>query len=415
MESEEEPLVSDEESGCCSDSGDSDEEGSATPAPSLTSARVPLIAWGAAVAASGSALVATLPLAAPSASSVPCPLFLAVAAAAVGLCGLALLAPRVGPRRGHLGPLVRAGGFQGAAVAALGLASQPGRLMCHLQVPLMGTGLAFALAFCFIICKKVVSLRRLLSGLIVILGVFVSVDLQLCNEFRCLGNQVPAAKKSAWAANGAHFFWAAVYVLAIAIWAFSCALLENFFLLTKAKPSALLVSTVETWTAAPDLLLPRAAPEEAAWRTSVDVAAVLAAAQVAALVVFAAISALATVLLKGVSPWDWLLELCWCLWQQATCAWTPWVLAATYAPFLFATCHFLRTTESALFAMAAASVALPVSGVWWSVVRMQDEKLIFDPTLSGDLVSAFFGLPIIGAGLVLFARLHMAELRRRLL
>ncbi|CAB3372771.1 Hypothetical predicted protein [Cloeon dipterum] len=408
MESEEEPLVSD------SDPAESEAEAAAPPA--LAAARNHLVVCGAAMAASGTALVVALPMAAaPASAHLPCPFLLATVATAACLCGLALGLPRKGLRRGSLGSVARAGAFQGAAAAAVALAVQPGRLLCHLQVPLMGVGLAFALAFCFLVCRKVVSLRRLLSGLLVILGVFVSVDLQLCNEFRCLGNQVTPPKKSAWLSNGGHLFWAAVYVLAIGLWAFSCALLENFFLLTKAKPSSLLVSTVETWTAAPDLL-PRGAPEEAPWRASVDVAAALATAQLAALVLFAIVSALAAVLLKDMSTWYWLLSLCWCLWQEATCNWSGWILSASYAPFLYTTCHFLRTSESALFTTATAALALPVSGIWWSLFRADEQgHLEASPSLSGDLISALLGLPVVCAGLVLFVRLHMAELRKRVL
>jgi hypothetical protein len=66
--------------------------------------------------------------------------------------------------------------------------------------------------------------------MVVLLGVFISVDYQLCNEFRCRGRDVPAAQlRGTFWTWGGHLAWAAAYVMAIGLWVLSCALLENHF------------------------------------------------------------------------------------------------------------------------------------------------------------------------------------------
>lgn len=113
---------------------------------------------------------------------------------------------------------------------------------------------------------------------------------------------------------------------------------------------------------------------------------------------------------------EWWRNLCSCLWQQMSSGWGSWTVSGSYAVFLVSTCHLLALTESALFTLAAAAVALPISGAWWSLFVAGDisdgDAIRLRPSLTGDLLCAVLGLPVMLAGLNMLAKAHWAERRR---
>lgn len=109
---------------------------------------------------------------------------------------------------------------------------------------------------------------------------------------------------------------------------------------------------------------------------------------------------------------EWWRNLCSCLWLQMSSGWGSWTVSGSYAVLLVSTCHLLALTESALFTMAAAAVALPISGAWWSLFAVDDDDVRLRPSLSGDLLCAVLGLPVMLAGLNMLAKAHWAERRR---
>lgn len=75
----------------------------------------------------------------------------------------------------------------------------------------------------------VMSLQRIFSSTTIIVGLFISVDYGLCDEFRCRGREVPghaATARSFWGAKAA---WTLVYVGALAIFSMYFTLLERHY------------------------------------------------------------------------------------------------------------------------------------------------------------------------------------------
>lgn len=73
------------------------------------------------------------------------------------------------------------------------------------------------------------SLQRIFSSTTIIVGLFISVDYGLCDEFRCRGREVSAHTviiKGPW---GVRAVWTFVYVGALAVFAMFFTLLELHF------------------------------------------------------------------------------------------------------------------------------------------------------------------------------------------
>lgn len=90
--------------------------------------------------------------------------------------------------------------------------------------------------------------------------------------------------------------------------------------------------------------------------------------------------------------------------------------------------------ESAVFSVAAVTVSLPLSGIWWSIYRMNvgskggecangfssaddniDRKICpigsisWSPEVTGELICALLGLPVVLLGLGLLVRSHFRD------
>lgn len=101
----------------------------------------------------------------------------------------------------------------------------------------------FVLYFClnFFYCL-VMGLQRLFSATISIVGLFISVDYGLCDEFRCRGHNITVITSSSSSSLishslsnvsksiewQGHAFWTFIYLAGIALWTLHLSLLEGY-------------------------------------------------------------------------------------------------------------------------------------------------------------------------------------------
>ncbi len=126
------------------------------------------------------------------------------------------------------------------------------RVPCHLQDPLKGFTLAFAILFYFFFCKKgknieakantsldyfnlfvifhsvtVMGLQKIFSATTSVVGLFISVDYGLCDEFRCRGVDLGGIALHPSTGWQGHAVWTILYVVGVALWTLHLSLLEG--------------------------------------------------------------------------------------------------------------------------------------------------------------------------------------------
>ncbi|GLG99001.1 Uncharacterized protein GBIM_05544 [Gryllus bimaculatus] len=123
------------------------------------------------------------------------------------------------------------------------------RVMCHLQDPIKGIVLVFSLVYYFFFCKKMMGLQQIFCSTTIVVGLFVSVDYGLCDEFRCRGNEREHRSEDAgsWSWQ-VHSLWTVLYIVALALWTLHSTLLEGFLVMQQGilymGPGSSLLSTV---------------------------------------------------------------------------------------------------------------------------------------------------------------------------
>lgn len=73
------------------------------------------------------------------------------------------------------------------------------------------------------------SLQRIFSSTTIIVGLFISVDYGLCDEFRCRGRETSGHTMSMRGSWGIRAVWTFVYVLALAAFTMFFTILERLF------------------------------------------------------------------------------------------------------------------------------------------------------------------------------------------
>lgn len=73
------------------------------------------------------------------------------------------------------------------------------------------------------------SLQRIFSSTTIIVGLFISVDYGLCDEFRCRGREVSAHTTTLRESWGVKAIWTFVYVGALAAFAMFFTLIEAHY------------------------------------------------------------------------------------------------------------------------------------------------------------------------------------------
>lgn len=74
----------------------------------------------------------------------------------------------------------------------------------------------------------VMSLQKIFCSTTIIVGLFISVDYGLCDEFHCRGNEREQRNEDAgdWSWQS-HVVWTFVYIVALALWSLTYTLLEG--------------------------------------------------------------------------------------------------------------------------------------------------------------------------------------------
>ncbi|XP_015601302.1 uncharacterized protein LOC107270636 isoform X2 [Cephus cinctus] len=316
------------------------------------------------------------------------------------------------------------------------------RVLCHLQDPIKGITLVFSLVYYFFFCRKMMSLQRIFSTTTIIVGLFISVDYGLCDEFRCRGREVSAHTASMRGSWGTRAVWTFIYVGALAAFAMVFTMLESHYatgqnvcqLLTTQNNSFLY--TVSRLVSSRDIrrrgseeeggrllhvtdpdpsIKPKTYPKPPIMRTLFHM-------HVITFLVILAFSWLDILpgIGRGLSP----VELYKTVQHGLRCHFRGgntcsnvsghgWTFLFSYVVFAISSMNFLAMTESAVFTVAAATVSLPLSGIWWSIYKMDvgvnGGTISWSPGVTGELICALLGLPVVLLGLGLLVRAHFRD------
>ncbi|KAF7987645.1 hypothetical protein HCN44_003508 [Aphidius gifuensis] len=325
----------------------------------------------------------------------------------------------------------------------MNLSLDQNRVLCHLQDPIKGITLVFSLVYYFIFSRKMMSLQRIFSSTTIIVGLFISVDYGLCDEFRCRGREVPAHAVTMRGTWGIRAVWTVIYVVSLATFALFFTLLEVHFSNGQRNNCRMLsiqnnsfLYTVSRLVSSRDIR--RRGSEEEGGRllhvTDPDptikqkhypkppVLKTLFHIHVVAFIVILAFSWIDTVpgIGRGLSPNDLYKTIvhgfkCH-FWGGTTCSNVAnhgWIFIFSYTVFFISSVNFLEMCESAVFTVAAMSTSLPLTGIWWSIYKMDIDAnkamIIWSPGVTGELICALLGLPIVLLGLGLLVRSHFRD------
>ncbi|XP_021930644.1 uncharacterized protein LOC110835079 isoform X2 [Zootermopsis nevadensis] len=248
------------------------------------------------------------------------------------------------------------------------------KVVCHLQDPIKMIVLIFSLFYYFFFCRKMMSLEKILWSSLVIIGLFITVDYGLCDEFLCRGNERKNRNEDAgdWSWQS-HVVWTLVYVVALALWSLTYTLLEGHLLMSGGSSADEFLNLTRN-----GLYCHFGGHDKMAHNMSNE----------------------------GMSTS--IYDTCH---QVAIYAW-PFLFA--YILFVLSSVQFLIMTESAVFTVAVSTIALPLAGIWWSLFRMTASTpglLEWFPAATGGLVCSVFGLLIVLSGMVLLCKAHFKEFR----
>lgn len=308
------------------------------------------------------------------------------------------------------------------------------KVVCHLQDPIKGVVLVFSLVYYFFFCRKMMGLRKIFCSTTIIVGLFISVDYGLCDEFRCRGNEREQRSDDAgdWSWQS-HFVWTFLYIVGLALWSLNYTLLEGHLVVsggfTYVGTGSSRLVTVSRLVSARDShpqsstchirphlqttdesqqeqpvnsgarlhrqitymrqqycdsdVRPQALPI-ALWLHLITMVLVLALCW----------TDMTSVVGKGSSAaefWNLTRDGLYChfgghnkmtnnlndeatsLITHDTCqqvATYAWPFLVAYIFFTFSSLHFLIISESAVFTIAVSTVALPLAGIWWSLFRV---------------------------------------------
>lgn len=323
------------------------------------------------------------------------------------------------------------------------LALDQDRVLCHLQDPIKGIILVFSLVYYFFFCRKMMSLQRIFSSTTIIVGLFISVDYGLCDEFRCRGREVSAHTASMRGSWGVRAVWTFVYVGALAAFAMFFTLLERYYTTEQQNVCQIMAGqhssflyTVSRLVSSRDIrrrgseeeggrLLHVTDPDPTIKPKHFPKPPILETLFYVHLITFFAILTLCWIdtlpgIGRGLSP----VDLYRTVENGLTCHFKTtdscsnvsthgWTFLFAYIAFSISMLNFLSMCESAVFSVAAATVSLPLSGIWWSIYRMDvglhGGSISWAPSVTGELICALLGLPVVLLGLGLLVRSHFRD------
>ncbi|XP_067004999.2 uncharacterized protein [Anabrus simplex] len=303
------------------------------------------------------------------------------------------------------------------------------RVMCHIQDPIKGIVLVFSLVYYFFFCRKMMGLQQIFCSTTIVVGLFVSVDYGLCDEFRCRGNEREHRSEDAgyWSWK-IHSSWTVIYIIGLALWSLHHTLLEGLLVthggVLYTGPGGSLLATVSRLVSTRDThssstvrhsrpLLQAADEERERDMSSGDQQRQIAymkphhnsgprpcALSIALWNHFVSLQILLTlcwtdmipVIGKGSSAHEFWTNLstgilCHFGYESyhqnstVTLLYTgaqgcnhvteyAWPFLAAYVVFAVSSMHFLILSESSVFTVAMTTAALPLGSIWWSLFRM---------------------------------------------
>ncbi|XP_016909938.1 uncharacterized protein LOC107996417 [Apis cerana] len=315
------------------------------------------------------------------------------------------------------------------------------RVLCHLQDPIKGITLVFSLVYYFFFCRKMMSLQRIFSSTTIIVGLFISVDYGLCDEFRCRGREVSAHVTTVKGTWGVKAIWTFVYVGALAAFAMFFTLLEGHYTTEQQNMCQIMASqqnsflyTVSRLVSSRDIrrrgseeeggrLLHVTDPDPTVKPKHIPKPPILETLFYIHLIALFAILSMCWIdtlpgIGRGLSP----VELYRTVENGFTCHFNNseacsnisthgWIFLIAYIVFSISALNFLSMCESAVFTVAAATVSLPLSGIWWSIYKMDVHGgfITWSPGVTGELICALLGLPVVLLGLGLLVRSHFRD------
>ncbi|CAL7942139.1 unnamed protein product [Xylocopa violacea] len=287
----------------------------------------------------------------------------------------------------------------------------------------------------------VMSLQRIFSSTTIIVGLFISVDYGLCDEFRCRGRDVSAHTASMRGSWGVKAIWTFVYVGALAAFAMFFTLLEGHYTTEQQNMCQIMASqqnsflyTVSRLVSSRDIrrrgseeeggrLLHVTDPDPTVKPKHIPKPPVLETLFYIHLIAFFAIVSMSWIdtlpgIGRGLSP----VDLYRTIEHGLTCHFKnndvcsnisthAWIFLVAYIVFAISVLNFLSMCESAVFTVATATVSLPLSGIWWSIYKMDAHGgfITWSPGVTGELICALLGLPVVLLGLGLLVRSHFRD------
>ncbi|CAG9854085.1 unnamed protein product [Phyllotreta striolata] len=312
------------------------------------------------------------------------------------------------------------------------------RVVCHLQDPIKGIVLVFSLLYYFFFCRKIMGLQRIFSATTIVVGIFITVDYGLCDEFRCRGYEREKISEDSgpWSGEN-HALWTTVYIAGFATFAAYFTLLDRYLLTANevetqniTMPSTLL-STVSRSVSFPNS---NSQPQiigqnlnNNSQSTKIQSVVHLAMWLHIFGLVFAVLMFWFDILPdigKGNDIqqfWNYTSNGILCHFQKPqppTMGQFPcgnvfmysWIFMCCYILFVVMSMKFLILTQSAVFTIAVMSTSLPLANIWWSLFHASPNTiglLIWSPSLTGELICAILGLPIMLVGLFLLCKAHL--------
>ncbi|KAJ8981709.1 hypothetical protein NQ317_003774, partial [Molorchus minor] len=298
------------------------------------------------------------------------------------------------------------------------------RVLCHLQDPIKGIVLVFSLLYYFFFCRKLMGLQRIFSATTIILLIMVYVmnlDVEVTEREKLSDDVGPWNWQT-------HAIWTTVYIAGLALFAAYFTLLDRYILSNNEMevhnitiPSTFL-STVSQSVSFPNTN--SATPAQLIGNIHNDTSHLTKKHSVVHLAMWIhIIGVVFTILLfwtnfipsigKGSNMaefWNYTISGLACHFQKPV---PPNFENSCGNVFpIFLDIHVLLHSvcgDSAVYTIASMSTALPLVEIWWSLFHAAPHTNVWSPSVTGELICALLGLPIILIGLFLLCKAHFKD------
>ncbi|ERL87055.1 uncharacterized protein LOC109538624 [Dendroctonus ponderosae] len=315
-------------------------------------------------------------------------------------------------------------------------ASDRNRVLCHMQDPIKGIIVVFALLNYFFFCRSFMGLHRIFSTTTVIVGLFISVDYGLCDEFVCRGYDRAQLfdDTGSWSWQ-VHSIWTQAYIFSLILIAAFYTLLDRCVVPSySAMPSSItsppVVNTISITVTGNSSNLEQDVPEQDKRVVNpqlVTKSAVLFAFWIHVMVCALMLLTFWVDFIPGIGKGHSAMESLNFTKQGLMCHFTSHAEALNcqsvfwysvgfqiaYVLFAISSIKFLTLTQSAVFTIATMSSALPIIGIWWTLFHASPSgALVWAPKVRGEFICSIIGLPIVFLGLGLLCKAHFKDVRK---